>query len=686
MVVVYLVAGTRGLGIHNTKRRSEMQIWNRESSGDFDPYREWLEIAPSEQPPNYYRLLGLPTFETDAAAIARAADARELHLSQFVAGPHAELSAILIAHIAAAKQCLLEDSSKDRYDRQLRVHESNTTASTVTGNTSTTAISRRVGEALLARIFSRTFVILGIAATVCVALAYSSLEFVGRLPSSAKVAAESVQPSAGEPTIEGNESASPSVAETGEDKETVSEAVPPQEKPEPDLNIDTSADRIPVPTQDAQDEALKDIREVFKADYDTAVTRSAKIALARKIIHAAETTSSDHVSQFVLLRIARDISAQVGDAKTTFLAVDGVTNRFDVRPLEYTAETLSLLRKNVNLLSDQQTVAMHAKSALEEAIALDQYTMAQDLGSVALTAARSAGDITLAKAIQTRIEEAVQISARRQTLADSLKTLEGLPSDPTSNLEVGKFQCFMKGNWDTGLPMLALGNDEELRRLAILESNEIADALAIGDGWWECSNGEDGIAKKTILQHAATWYETALPTLSGLAKAKVEARLKSLESADNVNDSPPNVEWTSLTAFPPSKVDAAREHDYYAISATTDVRKHRLLSLLRDPPTGNWVFLHPYRSGKPAKATWRFQKPVKAFECAVDIPSPAGKGVFRILSNNRSIGAITVAGSEQPKKITVELENCIELTLIIETVNNQFMHCLGLWLDPRVRQ
>ena len=45
-------------------------------SGDFDPYREWLDIPPADQPPNYYRLLGLSLYESDCAAIARAAEER----------------------------------------------------------------------------------------------------------------------------------------------------------------------------------------------------------------------------------------------------------------------------------------------------------------------------------------------------------------------------------------------------------------------------------------------------------------------------------------------------------------------------------------------------------------------------------------------------------------------------------
>jgi len=31
----------------------------------FDPYHKWLGIAPKDQPPHYYRLLGIDPFEGD---------------------------------------------------------------------------------------------------------------------------------------------------------------------------------------------------------------------------------------------------------------------------------------------------------------------------------------------------------------------------------------------------------------------------------------------------------------------------------------------------------------------------------------------------------------------------------------------------------------------------------------------
>ena len=86
----------------------------------FDPYRKWLAIAPDEQPPNHYRLLGVGLFEPDADVISNAADARMVHLKTFQGGRNTELSQKILNEVAAAKVCLLHPQRKADYDMQLR--------------------------------------------------------------------------------------------------------------------------------------------------------------------------------------------------------------------------------------------------------------------------------------------------------------------------------------------------------------------------------------------------------------------------------------------------------------------------------------------------------------------------------------------------------------------------------------
>ena len=59
-------------------------------SQDFDPYHKWLGIAPKDQPPNHYRLLGIDLFESDREVIQSAAEQRIAHVRTFQLSEYAE--------------------------------------------------------------------------------------------------------------------------------------------------------------------------------------------------------------------------------------------------------------------------------------------------------------------------------------------------------------------------------------------------------------------------------------------------------------------------------------------------------------------------------------------------------------------------------------------------------------------
>jgi len=86
----------------------------------FDPYYKWLAIAPEDQPPDCYRLLGVRTFEDDPDVIENASDQRMAHLRTFQSGKHSEESQNLLNEVAAAKILLLNPEKKAKYDETLR--------------------------------------------------------------------------------------------------------------------------------------------------------------------------------------------------------------------------------------------------------------------------------------------------------------------------------------------------------------------------------------------------------------------------------------------------------------------------------------------------------------------------------------------------------------------------------------
>jgi hypothetical protein len=90
-------------------------------AGEFDPYYKWLGIPPKDQPPNYYRLLGVEIFEADPEVIAIAAEQRILLVRSFQSGEYALLSQKLQKKIDAAKKNLLDSAKKAEYDISLRL-------------------------------------------------------------------------------------------------------------------------------------------------------------------------------------------------------------------------------------------------------------------------------------------------------------------------------------------------------------------------------------------------------------------------------------------------------------------------------------------------------------------------------------------------------------------------------------
>lgn len=86
----------------------------------FDPYLNWLGIPPHEQPPNFYRLLGVVLFESNPEMIQQAADQQSLRVGAYQGGPEGEACQQLLSEIAMAMFTLMDPQQKAAYDGQLQ--------------------------------------------------------------------------------------------------------------------------------------------------------------------------------------------------------------------------------------------------------------------------------------------------------------------------------------------------------------------------------------------------------------------------------------------------------------------------------------------------------------------------------------------------------------------------------------
>jgi formylglycine-generating enzyme required for sulfatase activity len=125
----------------------------------------------------------------------------------------------------------------------------------------------------------------------------------------------------------------------------------------------------------------------------------------------------------------------------------------------------------------------------------------------------------------------------------------------------------MKGNWDKGIPMLALGKDGQTTKLAIKELEGVTDVagqVTLGDGWWALAETKDGLARERLRERAAVWYRLASPKVSGLVKSKVEMRISEIPKERLERLSAPNMSPTRASppamAVAPFDARQAKEH------------------------------------------------------------------------------------------------------------------------------
>jgi len=306
--------------------------------------------------------------------------------------------------------------------------------------------------------------------------------------------------------------------------------------------------KAPVPSAETQQKALALIKEVYRKQYEAAKTSAQKEDFAKKLFQRAGETANT-TNKYALLRVARDLSIQAA-GPTAFDAVDEMSKHYQIDGLAMQSKVLAAYAKKAKRSTENKAVAEKALALTERALAEYNLSVATQLGEIALSTARKARDTTLLKKVVAVNKKTEGLAKATEGIKEALAKLDVDPTDPAANLQVGKFYCFVRGDWDKGLSYLALGNDPRLKTLAVKElegPKDVNEQTALGDGWWDLSEKADETTKKQLRARAGYWYRKAVPKLTGLMKDKVEGRIK--ECAKDAGASSQDVpldRWVSL--------------------------------------------------------------------------------------------------------------------------------------------
>jgi hypothetical protein len=297
-------------------------------------------------------------------------------------------------------------------------------------------------------------------------------------------------------------------------------------------------EKQPVPAAAALAEAQQTVKEVFKEDLSKAKKPDERVALGKRVLQAG-TDEQSSASRFALLSLARDIGAEVGDAQTAFAAADLLERGYTLDGHAAGRRLALSLSKTLRSAEQRKIYAQAVDSLVGQLIAADQYDQVKLLTDVALLNARALGDAAQLKQVAARVTQTRECETAYAEAKKAFSVLEKTPSDPEANAKLGRFKCLVKGDFEGGVPLLALGYDPILKPIAEIEVKGVttaAEQVKLADGWWDLSEKLTGAAKTRVQQRAGRWYTVALNDLEkGLLREKVEKRLKMIPPVESID-------------------------------------------------------------------------------------------------------------------------------------------------------
>ncbi|MHC4401352.1 MAG: hypothetical protein ACYTG0_16895 [Planctomycetota bacterium] len=288
----------------------------------------------------------------------------------------------------------------------------------------------------------------------------------------------------------------------------------------------------PVPDAKSQERVEDLVRDVFGQELANAKIPSQYLDLAKRMLELAEDCKDDPTAYFVVLRMTRDVATQTREAVLVSDVVNRMAKTFQVDGISMKADCLDAIADVVNITSQYESLTKEACALVDVASAEERYEIAARMCEVARQSAFKTRNYKLAQSLADRAKRLEKLANAYAEYQKALARLETIPTDPDANFTAGRHLCLVAGDWDKGIPMLALGSDPDLKDLATKEltgANTPIEQVALADGWWSLAQSREGAEKIAFSQHAAVWYKRALLKLeSGFSKLKVEKRLDAI--------------------------------------------------------------------------------------------------------------------------------------------------------------
>ena len=335
---------------------------------------------------------------------------------------------------------------------------------------------------------------------------------------------------------------------------TAAKEVKLETKPEESSSRPPSGSRPPeepqivrerVPNQSELADAKVKLRKLYAEKIKDATLDADRIGLAQEMLDQAHVLQADSVGAFALQDAGMTLAATSGGIGEMIGGVDQRIGRYEVDAydenkkwlLEFGKQSGSRNPENLNGIE----YVKRAIKVMYAGIYDDDYL---DAGAICRYAYRLSGqrpEDPIPKKLNRLRTQLSSAKRAYDSAAEALSDLRNDPSDKDAAAEVGRYLCFIKGDWQAGLPLLRRGSNRVLAQIAALDmagSKDLAGQVAIADAWWDLAEkARTGVYRQASRDRAVTWYDQAFEAMpDSLDRMHVKSRLD--DAGEQLSTSP----------------------------------------------------------------------------------------------------------------------------------------------------
>jgi hypothetical protein len=545
-----------------------------------DLYALWLKIPPGRRPPDHYTLLRLPRFCDDLHQIETAAQKQLDVLDRYAIHPDfrkRDACNELMSEVARARNILTHPQKRAAYDATLGAPPKVEAPApqVVEQEPGLPAWLQRFIERPLAwhAAWAVPIICIVIAAVIWVEVGSSEKPVapgsvaIARSPVAPKPAASPapIAPSPSVPVAVESQSPEPAQVQPAPPRQKlfpVNEPTPvsvraphvptpvpvpvpvpprpsvptPKEAPAapPEPSASPAPSLLPVPSATARANAGKLVDEIYAKDIASVKTPAEKSAVARKMIDMGASLDNDLPGRYVLFERAGELAIHAGDLDIAMDAINSAAHQFQIDGLGIKAAALISVAGSLSANQPHQSIEENTNQLIDEALKADRYDVAKSAANAGLLAANAVEDSKWSGQINARLNEINLAQEAFAKLHDARAKFATDPKDPESNTLIGKYECFEKGNWTSGLAMLAIGSDATTKALALAELSHPSEPLKVmemTDGWWDLAQNLPPAQRLHVMRHAGSLYRRVLSSLTGLRLLEARKRIDGIDSA-----------------------------------------------------------------------------------------------------------------------------------------------------------